>query len=610
MRFVQFGGMVPKVAPKLLGDKFAALAQDMDVYGGRFQPLPELGKAVRVVDVNGNLFNGTPATIHYADGLYIGFAKHTSIVPDYTFRLGDTTFLFVQDGVLYRQSAPRVAMGKKPIKVGIERPCCDIVPTASVLTGQGCEIGPSKFLCVPSMPKGCGTEVPFNTAFCFTYVNACGEESAPSKPSNHIEMYDGDAIKIAVTDTPPDNATHRRWYMAVADTNGEGHWLHIGEHKVTSAEFYSANCVMSMGEELDTEMDGPVPSCVQGVAALGDNQVVLWAGSSLYVSEPRKPHAYHVSNVYKLRYDIYHVEDVSEQVERQAHHTALVVTNGLHYIVNSNAETVDIAEVNIRAPAYNGEALCVANKAVFFVSPMGIYEFTTGGIELVTGEFFTEREWSEFADENTRIAFFEDRLHGVGRRNWIMNLAEDSRRDASFVLTTGDVCNVYADNVGKLVYVTRVGSGERAVVRLFGDYKSAEPRTAVWRSSTIVMDGLWRPTTCKVVSSEFAVMSAGAEKALQAFAVFKKKHADVSLDAFINMMPEYQIYYGELSGKRPQVEVIIRANGREYYRRMVSTNKPFLLPRKYRATDWSVEIRSRIPVEEVHLQSSRESLTG
>jgi hypothetical protein len=123
------------------------------------------------------------------------------------------------------------------------------------------------------------------------------------------------------------------------------------------------------------------------------------------------------------------------------------------------------------------------------------------------------------------------------------------------------------------------------------------------------MPGLWRPTTLKVVSSDYMMMSAGAEEALAAYKNFEKKYANVSAETFIRQFPQYKAYVAELTGKRHSIEVIVYADGREYYRRDVSTNKPFLLPRKYRAITWAVEVRSRITIDEIHVQTSRETLT-
>ena len=58
------------------------------------------------------------------------------------------------------------------------------------------------------------------------------------------------------------------------------------------------------------------------------------------------------------------------------------------------------------------------------------------------------------------------------------------------------------------------------------------------------------------------------------------------------------------------MEIIIYADGKEYYRRTVSSTKPFLLPRKYKAIDWAVRVIGSLRIEEIHLQASRESLLG
>lgn len=79
---------------------------------------------------------------------------------------------------------------------------------------------------------------------------------------------------------------------------------------------------------------------------------------------------------------------------------------------------------------------------------------------------------------------------------------------------------------------------------------------------------------------------------------------------FIKNHPQYSQHYSHLAGLRPSIEIIVYADGREYYRRIVHTNKPFLLPRKYKAIDWAIRVKGQIEIDEIHLQTSRESLTG
>lgn len=602
MHFVEFGGMIPKVHPKKLGNKYAVLAQDMDIYGGRFQPLPELGETVPLVTIDGEVYDGVPASVHFVGGVFFGFPVHTVIAPDYSFRLGENSFFFVQEGRLYRQSSTRIAQGKKPILVGIEKPDCKYKPVAETLTDQGCVADDIELLCVPMYDRECGDKLPFNTAFCYTYVNGCGEESQPSWPSNHIDFYDGDAVKLSVDDVPPENATKRRWYMLVSDSDGIGRWLFVGEHSVGEKVFYNTNCAMNLGEELDTEYDGAPPTCVSGVAAIGNNQIALWQGKHLYFSQRHRHHAFADKDEYKVLYNILRAEEVTAPIEQNVHHTVLLLTDGLHYIVNTSQDAVDIAEVETHAPAYGAEFACVADRIMFFGGPRGLYEFNGAGVKLITGQFFTEREWTDYADENTRIAFNNDRLHGVGKKCWIMEFSDDDRREPSFVLTTERAKNVYAHVVGGLVFVMENGE-----LRKWGHHTNNN-RCAVWRSPIITHAGLWRPVSLKVVSPHYTFLSAGAESCLAEFKNFRKKYPHVTADMFVREFPQYKAYYSELSGKRLSVEVIVYADGREYYRREVFNNKPVHLPRKYRAIDWQVEVRTKIPIDEIHVQTSRETL--
>ena len=97
---------------------------------------------------------------------------------------------------------------------------------------------------------------------------------------------------------------------------------------------------------------------------------------------------------------------------------------------------------------------------------------------------------------------------------------------------------------------------------------------------------------------------------MQAFSAFKKRYPHKSVDVFVRENPEYKKYYVELARKRPHVYVTLLADGREYYKRPVYNNKPFFLPRKYRAIDWAVRVESNVPIDEIHIQTSREALLG
>lgn len=123
-----------------------------------------------------------------------------------------------------------------------------------------------------------------------------------------------------------------------------------------------------------------------------------------------------------------------------------------------------------------------------------------------------------------------------------------------------------------------------------------------------MMSGFWRPVSLKVISSEYTHKSYKARDVIHKFEVWRKTHPDLGVTEFLKTYPEHAVHKAELLQVYPTIEVVLFADGKEYYRRHVSSGRPFLIPRKYKALDWQVEVRSRLVIEEIHIQTSRESL--
>lgn len=123
MRIAQFFGLVPKVADKSLPEGKSVIANNLDIYGNHLRPikLPS-DTGMRLLTSCGELFTGEPVSIHRAGSLYIAWDKLVFTTPDWTRKLGETTFLFVENGKLYRQSAERILAKQCPIPVGIKTP--------------------------------------------------------------------------------------------------------------------------------------------------------------------------------------------------------------------------------------------------------------------------------------------------------------------------------------------------------------------------------------------------------------------------------------------------------------------------------------------------------
>lgn len=604
MRITTFSGLVPKLAHKTLQDGKAVIAENLDLYGNHLRPIRlPLDTSEKLRTPCGELFTDKPATVHRAGSVYVAWNKKIHTAVDWTNKLGDTTFLFVDDGVLWRQSAERILAGECPIRVGICRPDGAEI-TTTVENEAGCEATEIPYLCAPYNNCDNVPHPPVPVAYLFTYINSCGEESAHSKPSEVLDIEWGDAVHVSVSDpNVPDNAVARRWYRAVTDNEGTPHWLFLAETPIGQTAFYDTNCPCDWGNELSTENHDCPPDCLEGVTVTGDNMTIVWSNRRFWVSQQNFPHAYDINDEYKLRYHIQGMYEVTPRIEGEDHYDVLAITNGLHYTISANAPNeVRIAEIQQRYRCFDNTP-CHSESGLLYSSPQGIVLITMSGEELVTGHLMTEHEWSEFSPRTVRLAYHDDHIYGFTvKGGFIMQVGSDKRRNGEFVTHNVKVDMGFTDEVSPLLvfndgHIYEWGKGEKAIYD--------------WKTHTHVESGIWRPVACKVVSPDFDnIMPKGHREAKIEFAQWRRKFPTGDVTQFFLSNPHLQQHYAHLVGCRPSVEIIIYADGREYYRRAVSTNKPFLLPRKHKAIDWAIRVIGSLRIEEIHLQTSRESLLG
>lgn len=602
MRFAQFLGLIPKLSDKSLPQGKSVIAENLDIYGNHLKPIKlPLDTGEKLLNKCGDKFVGEPVTIHRAGSIYIAWDKHIFTAPDITKKLGDTTFLFVEDGILYRQSAERILANKCPIKVGIKRPSCETLTTRKIDVA-GCEPTKIPFLCVQDSNCESVEKPPVPVSYLFTYMNSCGEESGNSKPSELLDIKWGDAVEISVSSKEvPDNAISRRWYRAVTDNEGLTHWLFIGETPIDQVVFYDTNCPCDFSTELETNRHDAPPECIEGVAVLGNNLTVLWGGKHIYVSEHNLPHAYDVDNHYRLRFYIQGLYFITQRIESDFHYSLIGITDGLHYLISGDEPNkVLIAEIQQRYKSINRN-VCRLESELIYSSKQGLVSISSSGEKLLTGELMTEYEWSEYEPTTIKLIYYDDRIFGfTSTGGFIIQLGQDKRRDIEFVTHNIKIQNGYTDESSDFMVfnygsIYKWGAGSKAIYD--------------WKSQTIMLQGMYRPVACKVVSPDFDnIIPRGYKEAKIKFNEWKRKNPNICDSVFFNEHKEFQQHYSQLVGIRPSVTIVIYADGREYYRRSVSSNKPFLLPRRYRAIDFSIRLIGSVRIDEVHLDSSRESL--
>lgn len=604
MRILDFGGEIPKLKPQALPQSGAQLAVNVDLYGGLLRPHRQPGFQQYVVDELGSPYPAgtTPAMFAVVGDMYVGFPVETHWVIDPSERAGWGTILFVREGKLWRLSPRMVRAGTGATLVGIDAP--ENPPEVAVAAGQGCKVQWDE-RCQPR-PDDCDehADAPEVRGYRMTYVNECGEESAPSDVSALVDVRNGDGVWVVDSNTPPANAVKRRYYRSATTTDGNTVWLYVSEDVIADKAFLDDYCPDQLGEVLPTEHHEIPFDCIEGIALGRNMQTVIWAGDQFLVSEPRAPHAYTAATRVKLPYRIVFIAAHTPLVESDTHYEIAIATEGYPYA----AQIRDDAQTTVRELAYWYPALSpfgwtVYNGQVFYPAEAGIVSLSRDKVSLVTDEFVTEREWAGFFPRTMRLTGYDQRLFAwytqADRRRAGLLLVlpqADRRRPASLsrltlpvVMARATVTDGMALLIGTDILAWGTGQG----------YMRYD-----WWSKVEVNAARWLPTVFKAVGDDLPEYSRGAQSAVHAYQLWRKQFCDQPDEQFFDKYPEHRPYMAQILNDSVDVEVTLYCDGREYYNRRIRSASPVTVPRTRRGIEWSIRVTGTAELRELHLQKS------
>jgi hypothetical protein len=609
MRYINFRGIAPKLsAPR--ADTYAEVAENVRLSRRTLLPLTGPGTTPHTVvsPTGAALTPGDCLTLHRSDGVFFGWPRHVHIAPDPQNICGPESFLFADQGKLWRTSGSRVLCGLAPYPVGICAPTGAM--TATILPGQGCTQSMPTLECVPGEPAGCDVrpgsgwedaDVPEARVYVFTYLTEDGQESAPSPLSEVVDVHAGEGVVLMPADTPPAHAVARRWYRAVAGTDGQAVFLFVKEQPIATAIMLDDVCPLALGHVLDTWSHYP-PECVEGVSAAGDLMTVIWAGKDMWLSEPKLPHAYLPKNRKTVRFEIVTcVESQGTPLEAAAHYQLVVLTQGLHYIcAGATPDKFEIRELAYEHPAVSARAVCVAEGGVVFACPTGLAVIKGNALDLLIDEVITRREWPAFRPERMSIVFHRGELLTFSPDGGICLPYQPYANEQPNDLTTHTVpATACWTAPGQPLYLCNKTS--------LNEWGAGQPLRLRWRSTPAVQSGRWHPASFKVVS-DWPRRPTGWQDVGREYAQWRAQNCDVSDDHFFVARPDLRGHAGWLLGAAP-VHLTVLRDGRVWFQRPVEDSGVKRTPRANKALQWAVEVSATVEVQEIHLQSSPTDLT-
>lgn len=607
MRQTTFQGVVPKVRSEKLGPNFASYAENCLLHSGAIVPIKSMRLRGQAVNVSGTLMTTAPESLYRVGDIDLGFQNFTPIAED-PLHIGDTdAFLYVAGGKLWR-SSPHWIMDKQgPVQVGIHSPCDP--PLSVPVEGDPCgfDFGePDCFAPPYTEDAECDNQLPPQVlAFCYTWVTACAEESAPSPYSDPILVERGQHVLLSAVTPAPANAVEIRWYMAVADKEN-ALMLYVGASTLPEQTTFLLCPDEFAGEEaLMTEGWHPM-QCGQGVANLGVNSALVWSGEYLYPSVPGQPHAY--ADEDKLKVDWAIVRVVS-YLNAAGVWEAVVLTEGKPYIVTrDDANKPPIVRlINRMLPCTNPRAVVLVGDLVYYMSAEGLVMVSGNSARIITSQWFDTKTWHEMGVHHYVLGYYDQRIFAFATddkaQSFMMPapLEDNPYERQDVVYLSHRASALYTDTFGSMV-ITTPGTAAGTWLWEQGDINML----AVWESKTVTSAGATHYTAAKVLTDTIRISAEAWPYVATLQEKLKRKPTALEAKEYVRRVPEAAPYINELVGGYTKFSLM--AYKELMYQRPVWNQLPFRLPRNRRLVEWGFAVCTTEPVYEVHVDMSINNL--
>jgi len=458
-----FDGLVPRLNPTLLEQGQAQQADNVKLYSGALRawrgPLhvytPPVGTA--------------PLTIYkyYTAGPSYWLTWDTDVDIALSPVVGDTDYrlYYTGDGPPKQINKDMVAAGApgEPypqtwMPMGVPTPVPPLVATA----------------------VGTGTGVIETRVYVYTYVSTFGlvsQESAPSPPSNLVDVQPGQTVQLTGFDgaplpDPEYNITHTRIYRSVTGGTSDA-YLFVEEIPISTLTYVDDSTAAELGEPLTTEGWTPPPDDLQGLVTHPNGFFAGFIGSTIYFSVPYYPHAWPIGFAIAVEDDIIGLKVFGASI--------VVMTNRWPYILNGvDPAQMAVERVPIIQPCVSKRSIASDEYGVLYASPEGMVGIGPSMRGVITGALFRRDEWQQQLPSLMSGAVYDGRYFATYPTTPLRNKAMVIGRDDPPALSNISfrASAVHIDTyTGRLYYVDPV---DNLIYEL--DFNVNAPLNYEWRS--------------------------------------------------------------------------------------------------------------------------------
>lgn len=387
IRIERFMGMAPKLSNRLLPDTAATTAQNARLRSGELRGIRTPDRIHKFTTTIASAYR-----LYKADGtaVWLGLTAADSdvvkapLVNDSQNRhywTGEQSF------VAYN-SDTRIENDDAPYRLGTPGPVT--APSLVVTGGSG------------------STET---RAYVYTFINAWGEESAPSPVVTTSGFVDGswDLSLLETSGTDMLNRqtlTNKRIYRTVTGLSTVAYYL-VAEIPLANTTYSdtSTNSQTALNNLLASFTWDVPPDDLEGLISHPGGFLAGFIGRDLYLSERYRPHAWPAGFVLSVEHEIVGLAIYNNMLA--------VMTKGHPYFFQGNRpDNLTPVKAQTAEPCLAKSSIAATLQGVMYASPNGLVLFNEAGPTVVTRNIMTVEEWNNYVPTSMKGAIYGEQYIG------------------------------------------------------------------------------------------------------------------------------------------------------------------------------------------------------
>lgn len=245
-------------------------------------------------------------------------------------------------------------------------------------------------------------------AYVYTYISGWGEEGPPSPVSNILDVGNEQDVSLAGMSVAPGgsfNIVTKRIYRVLSGTVGEEYRI-VADIAVATSTYTDAVRDEDLGEKIPSETWIQPPTGMHSIRSMDNGIMVGVANNDIYFTEPFRPHAWPEEYRQAAPHNI---------ITAGAFGNTVVVLTESGPVLYMGSSPGAMSSSNLRVAQ-----VCVSKRGlvelgtygIIYPSPDGLISLSISGLNIITKDHLTNKEWEEYNPSSIHAYLWDDRYVG------------------------------------------------------------------------------------------------------------------------------------------------------------------------------------------------------